>query len=82
MEEDRRLFFVALTRAKKYLFLSSPKIQEGKMKIISEFIEEIKDTIEMRENNEVSEKELESSLKKLLTPNRFHTSHEEELNYI
>ncbi len=82
MEEDRRLFFVALTRAKKHLFLSSPRIQDGKMKIISEFIEEVKSDIEMLENNEVSERELESSLKKLLTPNRFHTSREEELNYI
>lgn len=40
-EEDRRLFFVALTRAKYKLYLSFPQSISGKPKIISPFIWEL-----------------------------------------
>lgn len=41
MQEDRRLFFVALTRAKYTLHLSYPQSIDGKIKIISPFLSEI-----------------------------------------
>lgn len=40
-EEEKRLFFVALTRAKRHLFLSFPKESEGKSRIQSVFLEEL-----------------------------------------
>jgi ATP-dependent exoDNAse (exonuclease V) beta subunit len=41
LQEDRRLFFVALTRAKKSLSLSFPASITGKVKIISSFLSEL-----------------------------------------
>jgi len=41
-EEERRLFFVALTRAKKDLILSVPNSIDNKVKLHSEFLQEIK----------------------------------------
>ena len=38
IEEDRRLLFVACSRAKKDLFLLSPLSSDNKLKIISGFI--------------------------------------------
>ena len=35
MEEERRLFYVMLTRAKKYLFITSAKERESKFNIVS-----------------------------------------------
>ena len=35
MEEERRLFYVMLTRARKYLFLTSAKERESKFRIVS-----------------------------------------------
>jgi len=40
-EEEKRLFFVSLTRAKRHLFLSFPKESEGKSRIQSVFLEEL-----------------------------------------
>ncbi len=40
-EEERRLLFVAMTRAKKYLTLSAPESENGKAKVFSEFLPEI-----------------------------------------
>ncbi len=41
MQEDRRLFFVAITRAKKRVLLSYPQSKDGKIHIISPFLWEI-----------------------------------------
>lgn len=41
LEEDRRLFFVALTRAKKHVTLSFSAQSDGKLRIVSPFISEI-----------------------------------------
>ncbi|EKE26018.1 MAG: hypothetical protein ACD_4C00467G0002 [uncultured bacterium (gcode 4)] len=40
-EEERRLFYVAITRAKKNLFLSMPEWIENKPKLQSEFLQEL-----------------------------------------
>lgn len=49
IEEERRLFYVAITRAKKYLFLSACRQRRKKGKItevqVSPFIDEIPDTL-------------------------------------
>lgn len=46
MEEERRLFYVMLTRAKKYLFITSAKERESKFSIVSRpvsrFVRELK----------------------------------------
>lgn len=39
-EEDRRLFFVAITRAKKHLHLSFPSMVKNKLNIVSPFVNE------------------------------------------
>lgn len=45
-EELRRLFFVAVTRAEKYLFISWPQMKnDGKLLEPSQFVEEIKQTL-------------------------------------
>lgn len=41
LQEDRRLFFVALTRAKLSLNLSFPQSRDEKATIISPFVSEI-----------------------------------------
>jgi DNA helicase-2/ATP-dependent DNA helicase PcrA len=46
IEEDRRLFFVALTRAKNELYISYPLSKEIKTFLPSLFIEEIKEKCE------------------------------------
>ncbi len=47
-EELRRLFFVAVTRAKKYLFISYPKMKnDGKLLEPSQFSEELRQTLEL-----------------------------------
>lgn len=50
IEEERRLFYVAMTRAMKNLYIFSPKNKYGKKAFASRFVEEI---------NEVSKKELD-----------------------
>ncbi|QEK13566.1 ATP-dependent helicase [Crassaminicella thermophila] len=45
LEEERRLFYVGMTRAKKALHLVFPTFQDGKYIKPSPFVEEIKDTI-------------------------------------
>lgn len=49
LEEDRRLFFVALTRAENNLFLSFPKTKEWKLLIMSQFVSELGDSIDFIE---------------------------------
>ncbi len=47
-EELRRLFFVAITRAEKYLYISYPKMKnDGKLLEQSQFAEEIKQTLQL-----------------------------------
>ncbi|MDO4487783.1 MAG: 3'-5' exonuclease [Eubacteriales bacterium] len=41
LEEERRVFYVAMTRAKKYLFILSPKNLRGRQASPSPFIREI-----------------------------------------
>lgn len=51
MQEDRRLFFVALTRAKQWLHLSFPASIDGKPKIISPFLTELGNTEHIPSHN-------------------------------
>lgn len=47
-EELRRLFFVAITRAEKYLYISYPKMKnDGKLLEQSQFVEEVKQTLQL-----------------------------------
>jgi DNA helicase II / ATP-dependent DNA helicase PcrA len=47
-EELRRLFFVAVTRAEKYLYMSYPKMKnDGKLLEPSQFLEEVKQTLQI-----------------------------------
>ncbi|USN59409.1 MAG: hypothetical protein H6767_01425 [Candidatus Peribacteria bacterium] len=52
MEEDRRLFFVACTRAKKSLYLSYPAGSGTKPLLASQFLEEIEGTYTSEESIE------------------------------
>lgn len=45
INDERRLFYVAITRAEKELYLSHTDLYNNKFKNISPFIEDIKDTI-------------------------------------
>jgi DNA helicase-2/ATP-dependent DNA helicase PcrA len=52
LEEQRRLFFVSVTRAEKYLFISYPQLtNEGKELIPSQFVEEIRQPMELDVEN-------------------------------
>ncbi|HYM95554.1 MAG TPA: ATP-dependent DNA helicase [Chitinophagaceae bacterium] len=52
LEEQRRLFFVCLTRAEKYLYLSYPKkTNDGKELIPSQFVEEIRLPMDLKPEN-------------------------------
>ena len=42
LEEERRLAYVGITRAKEYLLVTSPEYYQGKYKGISKFIQEAK----------------------------------------
>ena len=48
IEELRRLFFVAITRAEKYLYISYPLMKnDGKLLEQSQFVEEVKQTLQL-----------------------------------
>ncbi|MBS1921299.1 MAG: ATP-dependent helicase [Bacteroidetes bacterium] len=52
LEELRRLFFVSITRAEKYLYISYPKMtSKGKELIGSQFVEEIRDPMNLQTEN-------------------------------
>lgn len=49
INDERRLFYVAITRAEKELYMSYVDFYNGDMKIVSQFINDIKDTIKIVE---------------------------------
>jgi len=57
IEEERRLFYVGITRAKENLYLTVPKVIRGKNKETSNFIKECKLDKELLENDYFKGKE-------------------------
>lgn len=55
IEEERRLFYVALTRAKEKLFICVPKMRYNKKTIVSAFIEEMC-VIDLKEGTKIIHK--------------------------
>ena len=53
INDERRLFYVAITRAEKELYLSHTDLYNNKFKNISPFIEDIKDTIKSIEQTDL-----------------------------
>lgn len=52
LEEQRRLFFVSVTRAEKHLYISYPKMNnEGKELVPSQFVEEIRLPLNLKPEN-------------------------------
>jgi len=80
-EEDRRLFFVALTRAKKELYLSYPAWIWTKPLIKSIFIEEIKEKIFPLEFSPIKEENMKNIIENELKNNIF-TYNSSEFDYI
>ena len=88
-EEDRRLFFVALTRAEKELYISIPGAKESKVLLPSSFIEEIKTNEHIQSLNtetiitEAERKtEIELMLKKSVKPIWLQSDFSKELIFI
>nr|MDD3719964.1 ATP-dependent DNA helicase [Candidatus Gracilibacteria bacterium] len=69
LEEDRRLFFVALTRAENNLFLSFSKSKEGKLNLVSQFIDELSTNIDFIESETKTEETLANIIKNTLIGN-------------
>lgn len=78
-EEDRRLFFVALTRAKQNLYLSYPKSSWNKLLLRSEFVTEIE--TDLLEDESYVDWDLENSVVNFLTQSLIKPS-EAEFDYI
>ncbi len=81
LEEDRRLFFVALTRAKKSLSLSFPASITGKVKIISSFLSELWELshIPSNYNPDLHESDMKQEM---LLESKYISYSESELEYI
>jgi DNA helicase-2/ATP-dependent DNA helicase PcrA len=81
MQEDRRLFFVALTRAKQSLHLSYPQSIDGKIKIISPLLSEISglEAVNFELPQELLWEKLSSDI---LSESRFIEYSRSELEYI
>ncbi len=80
-EEERRLFFVALTRAKKSLIFTMPQSKENKLLIKSSFVEET--LIENKEKDlDLSDKELKNILKSSIKDTDLIKNTKQELDYI
>ena len=83
MQEDRRLFFVAITRAKKGLIFSRPAWKGNKPLIDSPFIVETWIQWEMLENTFSDEAVIDSMKKELLwEPETLIQTSREEIEYI
>lgn len=68
IEEERRLFFVACSRAKKELTLLFPLSVENKIKLASVFVSEIQWCIKKEESLSLDTLSFETSIKALLKP--------------
>lgn len=55
LEEERRLFYVGITRAKEYLYLIYPNFRNGFREERTIFIDEILDCIKMKSLNDITE---------------------------
>ncbi len=80
IQEDRRLFFVAITRAKKYLYLSYPAWIGNKPLLQSRFIEEISETLQISEQIIDSQQIQSTLIESLQTPLIEYSQN--ELDYI
>lgn len=81
LEEERRLFFVAMTRAKQWLIFTLPASKENKPLIQSSFILETLITSEEK-NIEVSEEETKELLISSMLENPLIKTTRDELYYI
>ncbi len=84
LEEDRRLFFVALTRARDNLFLSFWRNTDWKINIISQFVQELWDSVCFIESTKQDEDTFTKLMKNSLiwTTNRLIKHTDLELDYI
>lgn len=80
-EEDRRLFFVAITRAKKWLIFTRPSWKENKPYLNSSFIEEIWIIHEENSNFDYINN-IDSIKNQLLISNDLIKITNDEINYI
>lgn len=86
IEEERRLFYVAMSRAKTNLEILAPKFRSGKYVKPSVFIEEVKETGQLYETNESPGKTdtlIDSNTFKtgdLISHERFGTGQIEDIN--
>lgn len=82
LEDMRRLFYVALTRAKKYLIVSYSKLgADGKEELPSQLVEEIKSTI-VATTPTPSEQTLSDFVQLQLSPTSDETLSNSELEFI
>lgn len=77
-EEDRRLFFVAITRAKENLFISMPQWVNKSLKVQSVFLTEID---ELLEKNTYENADIEEDILNVMIPKTLEIG-DKELQYI
>lgn len=80
-EEERRLFFVALTRAKRWLFLTMSSIFEDKLKIQSNYISELWINFEPKDI-ELTIDDEKYLISNILKPSILIDKNKDELSYI
>ncbi len=87
LEEERRLFYVAMSRAKSTLEILSTKFRGGKYVKPSQFIDEVKDAGDLeisnhKSNEEESASDLQSNFKSgdLIVHSRFGTGQIQDIN--
>jgi DNA helicase-2/ATP-dependent DNA helicase PcrA len=81
-EDDRRLFYVALTRAKSALYLTYPRAKEGKELLPSQFITELDGEQCSPIDTATNDKIAESQLLTLFSPTVETSFSEQEAAYI